>query len=392
MTSATDDHTDDKHDDHTTEARFSPLHQAHVDAGASFTDFAGWQMPVRYSSDLAEHHAVRTTAGLFDLSHMAEIVVSGPDAAAYLDFALAGKLSAIELLQAKYSLILNEGGGIIDDVVVYRTNENEYLVVANAGNRFPAFDALSARSARFDVTVTDQSDDVALIAVQGPNALAIVQATAGLDVSGDLPALKYYRAMGATFHDGTVLLARTGYTGEDGFELYVDVPDAAALWAALAQAGEAHGLVPAGLASRDTLRLEAGMPLYGHELSVTTYPAQAGLGRVVSLVKETDFVGRAASEEGPSAEARVLVGLASDGKRAGRAGYEIFATAEATNGEAKADGLITSGALSPTLGHPIAMAYVTPALATLGTEVYVDVRGTRIPATVTSLPFYKRQK
>ena len=392
MTSATDDHTDDKHDDHTTEARFSPLHQAHVDAGASFTDFAGWQMPVRYSSDLAEHHAVRTTAGLFDLSHMAEIVVSGPDAAAYLDYALAGKLSAIELLQAKYSLILNEGGGIIDDVVVYRTNENEYLVVANAGNRFPALDALSARSARFDVTVTDQSDDVALIAVQGPNALAIVQATAGLDVSGDLPALKYYRAMGTTFHDGTVLLARTGYTGEDGFELYVDVPDAADLWAALAQAGEAHGLVPAGLASRDTLRLEAGMPLYGHELSVTTYPAQAGLGRVVSLVKETDFVGRAASEEGPSAEARVLVGLASDGKRAGRAGYEIFAAAEATNGEAKADGLITSGALSPTLGHPIAMAYVTPALATLGTEVYVDVRGTRIPATVTSLPFYKRQK
>ncbi len=378
--------------DLSTEARFSPLHQAHVDAGASFTDFAGWQMPVRYSSDLAEHHAVRTTAGLFDLSHMAEIRVTGPDAAAYLDYALAGKLSAIDLLQAKYSLILNEGGGIIDDVVVYRTRDSEYLVVANAGNRFPAFEALSARSARFDVTVTDESDDVALIAVQGPNALAILQATDGLVPSSDLAPFKYYRVMEGTFRGATVLIARTGYTGEDGFELYVDVPGAAALWDALSKAGAPHGLVPAGLASRDTLRLEAGMPLYGHELTVTTYPAQAGLGRVVNLAKDADFIGRAASEEGPSADAPVLVGLVSAGKRAGRADYEIFRNADATEPDAKADGLITSGALSPTLGYPIAMAYVTPALASLGTEVYIDVRGTRIPATVTSLPFYMRQK
>jgi aminomethyltransferase len=384
MTSATDDTTGTP----TVPERFSPLHQAHVDAGASFTDFAGWQMPVRYSSDLAEHRAVRTAAGIFDLSHMAEIVVAGPDAGTFLDYALAGKLSAIDLLQAKYSLILNEAGGIIDDIVVYRTAENEYLVVANAGNRFQAFEALSRRSARFEVTVTDRSDDVALIAVQGPNARAILEATEGLTVTGDLSALKYYRSLAGTFLGGTVLIARTGYTGEDGFELYVDVPDAAALWDALVVAGAPHGLVPAGLASRDTLRLEAGMPLYGHELSTSTYPAQAGLGRVVSLAKETDFIGRAASEEGPSAEARVLVGLISAGKRAGRAGYDIFRSPEAT----EAEGIITSGALSPTLGYPIAMAYVAPALARLGTEVYVDVRGSRIPATVTSLPFYKRQK
>ena len=370
------------------EERFSPLHQAHIDAGASFTDFAGWQMPVRYSSDLAEHHAVRTAAGLFDLSHMAEIEVSGPDAGAYLDYALAGKLSAIDLLQAKYSLLLNEAGGIIDDVVVYRTGETDYLVVANAGNRFPAVEAFTARAARFDVRVTDTSDDVALIAVQGPNALAILQTTAGFSVDGDLEPLKYYRAVRGTFTDIPVLIARTGYTGEDGFELYIDVPHALALWQALAAAGEAHDLVPAGLASRDTLRLEAGMPLYGHELSTKTFPAQAGLGRVVNLAKETDFIGRAASEEGPSADAPVLVGLVAEGKRAGRADYAIFASTEAS----EPGGVITSGALSPTLGHPIAMAYVTPALAGLGTVVYVDVRGTRIPATVTPLPFYKRQK
>ncbi|TFD68826.1 glycine cleavage system aminomethyltransferase GcvT [Cryobacterium ruanii] len=367
--------------------RFSPLHQAHVDAGASFTDFAGWQMPVRYSSDLAEHHAVRNQAGLFDLSHMAEILVDGPDAATYLDYALAGKLSVIELWQAKYSLLLAENGGIIDDLVVYRLDETRFLVVANAGNRFAAFDALLARAVDFDVAVLDQSDDYALIAVQGPNALAILDATAGVtDLGADLHFMKYYRITDGSFRGHPLLVARTGYTGEDGFELYLAADQARELWHALLSAGADQGLVLAGLASRDTLRLEAGMPLYGHELTLTTFPAQAGLGKVVNLKKENDFVGRAASEAGPEAGASVLVGLIAAGKRAGRAEYAIFRSLDA---EAP-DGVITSGALSPTLGYPIAMAYVTPDLARLGTEVYVDVRGTRLPATVTSLPFYKR--
>jgi len=367
------------------EVKHSPLHSIHEQAGASFTDFAGWMMPVRYSSDLAEHHAVRTAAGIFDISHMAEIHVRGAEAGAYLDFALAGKLSGIALHQAKYSLLLNVAGGIIDDLVAYRLADDHFLVVANAGNRFAAATALTERAVDFDVTVTDESDDYALIAVQGPVSRAILEATAGLtDFATPLDELKYYRETAASFRGTDLIIARTGYTGEDGFELYIHVDAAADLWAALTVAGDPLGLVPAGLACRDTLRLEAGMPLYGHELNLDILPVQAGLGRVVALSKEGDFVGRSAIEAGPDADARVLVGLAADGRRAGRADYAIY------NGDT-AVGVITSGALSPTLGHPIAMAYVDPDVSEVGTELHIDVRGSRIAASVVSLPFYKRE-
>ena len=363
--------------------RFSPLHQIHVDAGASFTDFAGWQMPVRYSSDLAEHHAVRTAAGIFDISHMAEITVEGPDASAFLDFALAGKLSAIGIGQAKYSLLLAESGGIIDDLVVYRRGDSSFFVVANAGNRFPVVEALTARAAGFEVTVVDVSDDISLIAVQGPLSREIVAATAGIaELEVPLDELKYYWSTPATFNGLPLLIGRTGYTGEDGYELYIQADAAAALWTALTTAGEPFNLVPAGLASRDTLRLEAGMPLYGHELSLDTFPVQAGLGRVVNLTK--DFFGRAAIEVGPPANARVLVGLVAEGKRAGRADYLVY------SGDVEI-GVVTSGALSPTLGYPVAMAYVEPEFATIGTEVLIDVRGSRVAASVVSLPFYKKE-
>jgi aminomethyltransferase len=360
----------------------------HVDAGASFTDFAGWQMPVRYSSELEEHHAVRAAAGLFDLSHMAEIIVTGPESAAFLDYALCGKISAIQIGQAKYSLILSEDGGIIDDVIVYRTHENRYGVVANAGNRFEAAGALASRASRFDTTVVDESDSLALVAVQGPGSLAILDKLPGLDMATPISELKYYWSALGTYEGGEIMVARTGYTGEDGFELYLLARQAESLWNALMEAGAADGLVPAGLACRDTLRLEAGMPLYGHELGTEIFPAQAGLGRVVALKKEGDFVGREASEAGAPEGARTLVGLVSEGRRAGRADYPIFA------GDADDDpevGIITSGALSPTLGHPIAMAYVDPQFSEIGTELFMDVRGKRIPATVTALPFYKRK-
>ena len=367
--------------------RHSPLHGQHVAAGASFTDFAGWQMPVRYSSDLAEHHAVRTAAGLFDLSHMAEIVILGPEAPEALDYALAGKISAVAIGQAKYSLLLGREGGIVDDLVAYRTGDDRFLIVANASNRHVVAEQLRERCSLFDCQVFDESDDLALIAIQGPKAYEILSQVPGVDVPG-LAELKYYWSIPGTFKPASeqheLLVARTGYTGEDGFELYVAPNVAPVLWDAILETGEGSGLVPAGLASRDTLRLEAGMPLYGHELGLDTYPSQAGLGRVVNLKKEGDFVGRAAVEAGVPEESRILVGLVSEGKRAGRAEYLVFDGAVEV-------GIVTSGALSPTLGYPIAMAYVDAASATVGSELFIDVRGTRAPASVVALPFYKRE-
>jgi len=379
-------------------SRYTPLRERHESLGASFTDFGGWQMPVRYTSDLAEHHAVRQAAGLFDISHMAEFTVDGTDAAAYLDYALAGRLSKMAIGKAKYSLVLSDEGGIIDDVIVYRLGDDSFLIISNAGNRGAVSAALSARvqsymrelevdeneTSRRGVTVEDVSDTYALLAIQGPAAETIVAAVEGItDVSVPWEEQKYYSWASARYKGEPVLLARTGYTGEDGFELLVRSEDAAALWDAVLAAGEPHSIVPAGLAARDTLRLEAGMPLYGHELSLDIKPAQAGLGRVVASDKEA-FVGKDAA---PAADdARILVGLAAEGKRAGRAGYAVV------DADGTALGEITSGALSPTLGHPIAMAFIDPSSAEEGTAVFLDVRGTKIPATVTALPFYRRKK
>lgn len=363
--------------------RYTALRPRHEALGASFTDFGGWLMPVRYTSDLAEHRAVRKSAGLFDISHMAEFVVEGPDAGAFLDVALAGRLSTMPVWKAKYSLLLSGDGGIVDDVIVYRLADRRFLVISNAGNRAPVATALAERLAAFDARVDDVSDEYALLAVQGPRARRIVDAVAGIsEVGTPLVELPYYAATDADFDGAPLLIARTGYTGEDGFELLVPVASSLALWDAIVAAGEAFDLVPAGLAARDTLRLEAGMPLYGHELSLQTTPVQAGLGRAVAADKP-EFVGREALAARAGDDARILVGLVSEGRRAGRAGYPVLHAGEAV-------GEITSGALSPTLGHPIAMAYVDAAVAAPGTLLDIDVRGSSIPATVTTLPFYRR--
>ncbi|GAA2068201.1 glycine cleavage system aminomethyltransferase GcvT [Microbacterium hatanonis] len=388
------------------EPRYTSLRERHESLGAAFTDFGGWLMPVRYASDLAEHHAVREAAGLFDISHMAEFWVHDGRAADFLDYALAGRVSAMPVGKAKYSFVLADDGGIVDDVIVYRTAEEYFLVIANAGNRAAvagALDAALAAWARVHAfldgpvegdfasvlggelpRVEDVSDQTALLAVQGPRARDIVEATAGIDITGTaLADLGYYAWTGGTFAGASLFVARTGYTGEDGFELLVPNRVAVALWDALLTAGETFGLVPAGLAARDTLRLEAGMPLYGHELSRTVVPAQAGLARAVALDKD-DFVGKGGLAA-DTADRPVLVGLVSGGKRAGRAGYAVY------DGDARV-GEVTSGALSPTLQHPIALAFVSPESSSLGTELAIDVRGTRIPATVTALPFYRRKK
>ena len=361
----------------------SPLHDAHAALGASFTDFAGWQMPLKYSSELAEHHAVRNSVGVFDLSHMGEIDVSGPDAAALLDYALVGELSKVAVGKAKYSLLCNVEGGVIDDLVVYRLGEDHFLVVANAANYRAVHQEISGRAAQFDVTVADHSPHTALIAVQGPKSQDAVSSLVSPEQVHLVADLKYYASTPAVVAGIEVLLARTGYTGEDGFELYVPNEHARALWDALLGATTACGGSPAGLACRDTLRLEAGMALYGHELTIDINPYEAGLGKLVRLNKE--FAGREAlqslSEEPVT---RVLVGLRGQGKRAARADYPVC------DADAAVVGTVTSGALSPTLGYPIALAYVDPALAGPGTELTVDVRGRKEPFAVTPVPFYER--
>ena len=373
---------------------YTALYEQHKKAGASFTDFGGWQMPLKYNSELAEHHAVRKAAGLFDLSHMGEVWVTGPDAAAILDYALAGKLSAVAIGKAKYSLICDADGGIIDDLITYRRADDKFLVVPNAGNAKVVADALQERAANFDVTVEDASVETSLIAVQGPAAEAILLQLVPAEQHALVTDLKYYAAVevGVSFGGAVrdLLVARTGYTGEDGFEIYVPNLDAPALWEALLEAGEGHGLLPAGLAARDSLRLEAGMPLYGNELSRHVNAYAAGLGPVVSLAKESDFVGKEALAAIKAAGVgstigQKLVGLKGAGRRAARGHYPVLKDGTLV-------GEVTSGQPSPTLGYPIAMAYVDVEFAEPGTVLDVDLRGKPERFEVVALPFYRRQK
>ncbi|MFJ6283536.1 glycine cleavage system aminomethyltransferase GcvT [Pseudarthrobacter oxydans] len=376
------------------------LYDEHAKLGASFTDFGGWQMPLKYSSELAEHHAVRNAAGLFDLSHMGEVWVTGPEAAPFLDYALVGKISAMAVGKAKYSLICTEDGGIIDDLITYRRpaadtagdGTDRFLVVPNAGNAKVVAAALAERAAGFDVTVDDASASTSLIAVQGPKAQELLLRLVPAARHGLVTELKYYAAVEVPFLVGgagqELLLARTGYTGEDGFEIFVANNDAPALWQALAAIAEDGELTPAGLASRDSLRLEAGMPLYGNELSLQGDPFAAGLGPVVALSKEGDFVGKAAlaakKEAGAGSSAgRRLVGLKGLGRRAGRAHYPVLKDGKPVGG-------VTSGQPSPTLGYPIAMAYVDVEFTQAGTALDIDLRGKAEPFVVVDLPFYKR--
>jgi len=373
---------------------YTALYEQHKKAGASFTDFGGWQMPLKYSSELAEHHAVRKAAGLFDLSHMGEVWVTGPDAAAFLDYALAGKLSAVAVGKAKYSLICDADGGIIDDLISYRRADDKFLVVPNAGNAAVVARELLNRAADFDVAVEDASAETSLIAVQGPNAEAILLKLVPAEKHALVTELKYYAAVevGVSFGGSVrdLLVARTGYTGEDGFEIYVPNLDAPALWETLLEAGEGHGLVQAGLAARDSLRLEAGMPLYGNELSRHVNAYAAGLGPVVSLAKESDFVGKEALAALKAAGVgstigQKLVGLKGAGRRAARAHYPVLKDGTLV-------GEVTSGQPSPTLGYPVAMAYVDVEFAEPGTVLDVDLRGKPERFEVVALPFYRRQK
>ncbi|WP_448851844.1 glycine cleavage system aminomethyltransferase GcvT [Corynebacterium sp. 335C] len=379
----------------TAELLRSPLHPVHERLGARFTGFGGWEMPLRYGKELEEHAAVRTDAGVFDLSHMGEVRVTGPDAAAFLDHALISRLSAIAVGKAKYSMICAPDGGVIDDLITYRLGDEEFLVVPNAANAPTVVAELRERAEGFDVELADETRDTALIAVQGPRAEDIVAAVGG-DAADGVRALGYYACLPAEVADVAVLVARTGYTGEDGFELFCPAGSAESVWDAVAAAAEANGgpAVPCGLACRDTLRLEAGMPLYGYELTRDITPVDAGLGVLAATKSKEEFVGRdailAAKEEGPR---RALVGLAGEGRRAAREGYAVHLP-----GEDAPVGEVTSGVLSPTLGHPIALASVEASAAAEGgplapgADVEVDVRGKRLAFRVVETPFYRRSR
>lgn len=358
----------------------TPLADRHAALGARMVEFAGWLMPLQYTGIIEEHRAVRTRAGLFDLTHMGELFVEGPEAAAGLGYAITTDPAKQGVGRAHYAMICFPDGGILDDLIVCRLGDRRFMVVANASNTAAVSEALATRLAGFRAVLDDRSLATGLVAIQGPRAAAILAPLTDVAL-GDL---HNYTVAEGHVSGVPALVARTGYTGEDGFEVFVDVAATPTVWDALLAAGKGEGALPAGLGARDTLRLEAGMPLYGNELSADATPFEAGLGRVVHFDKEGDFVGRAALAKADAEGARKrLVGLVVRGRGIARHGYEIL------SGDRKI-GAVTSGTMSPTLGVPIAMGYVTPSEAEPGTIVDVDIRDQRIPAEVVPLPFYRR--
>jgi aminomethyltransferase len=360
-----------------------PLDDAHRALGAALVAFAGWSMPVRYASDLAEHHAVRSAAGLFDVSHMGRIELSGPDAAAVLDATLVSRMHDLGVGRARYTMLCDASGGVVDDLIVTRLADR-HLVVANAANTPAVLEVLRGAAAGRDAVLEHRTAHV-LLALQGPAAAAVLAAATVADREQGAPdgtQLRPFRAVSTTIGGAPVVVSRTGYTGEDGFEIAcADATSGRPVWDALLAVGAGHGVVPCGLAARDTLRLEAGLPLHGHELGPELGPFEAGFGRVVHLDEGRRFPGRAALErvarDGPT---RRVVGLVAEGRRAPRAGYAV------TDGS-RTVGVVTSGAPSPTLGRPIALAAVEHAQAEVGTPLTVDVRGSAVPARVVALPF-----
>jgi aminomethyltransferase len=363
--------------------RRTPIHERHVALGARMVPFAGWEMPVQYTSIIEEHRTVRSTVGLFDLSHMGEVEVRGDEAVAFLRYALVSDPGALEVGQAQYSMVCNTDGGIVDDLIVYRLDPDRFWVVCNASNRAAVVDHLEHLLARgdFGASLQDRSDRIALVAPQGPQAAAAVGTLTDLD----LGSIENYRARKGTVAGVDALVARTGYTGEDGFELFVDARRASQVWDAVLEAAERHGGRACGLGARDTLRLEAGMPLYGNELDRETNPFEVNLGRVVKLDKG-EFIGRAAlqavQQAGPE---RKLIGLRMLEAAIPRAGYAV-------RSDGAPVGRVTSGTQSPTLNERIAMALVPAGLAGIGNRFEVVVRERPYAAEQVKLPFYRRSR
>jgi aminomethyltransferase len=355
----------------------TPLFEKHLALGARMVPFAGYRMPIQYTSIMAEHRAVRDSVGLFDLSHMGEFEVSGPGMLDFLERVTTNDVGSLNLFKAQYTLMLNENGGIIDDLLVYHLPGRAMLVV-NASNIEKDFAWLQSHCPR-SVTLTNRSDDTALVAIQGPKAEAVM----GQLVKFDLSKLDYYTAAEGNVGGQKIVFGRTGYTGEDGFEIYTPNELAPDCWDAAVEAGAAHGAVPIGLGARDTLRLEMKFALYGNDIDETTNPIEAGLGWVVKPDKGIEFIGRdkvvAMKDAGP---ARRLAAFVMDGKGIPRHGCGIHADGETA-------GTVTSGTQSPTLNQGIGMGYINVAHAKAGTKIQIDIRGQDIPATVIKPPFVK---
>jgi aminomethyltransferase len=355
------------------------LHDWHVSHGGRMVDFAGWEMPIQYTSITEEHQAVRQRAGMFDIGHMGRLRFRGADACQLLDSLLTNNVAGLKVGQVRYSLICNEQGGILDDVLVYRLEEESYLLVVNASNRETIVSWIEQHQTGFDAAVADGTQESFMLALQGPRSIAILSTQTEVD----LAAMKYYTAVEEHVCGVRMTLSRTGYTGEDGFELTCAAVEGPRIWSEILTAGEESGLVPCGLGCRDTLRLEAAMPLYGHELNESIDPLTAGLSFAVKL-NAADFIGKSALQEihdNPTGRRRV--GLKLSGRRIAREGAELFAGDEPI-------GRVTSGTFSPTLEASIALGYVRDSHAAPGTAVEVDIRGRRESAEVCPLPFYKR--
>ena len=360
--------------------RRTPLYDEHVKLGGKIVDFAGWEMPVQYTGVKDEHVAVRSAAGLFDVSHMGQIEVEGPGAEPLLQSLTTNDVKKMTDGRAQYSILCNEGGTVIDDIIVYRFTPTRYIVVVNASNAAKDF-AWVKKHERPDARVTDRSDDFALIAFQGPKAAGILQGMTDLNLS-DIKT--YYHMTGEVAGKRNVIVARTGYTGEDGFELFLKPADAPSVWQALLERGKNSGVKAAGLGARDTLRLEMKYSLYGHEITEETNPLEAGLGWVVKLDTPDDFVGKAAiADVKKRGLSRRLAGFKMTDRGIPRQGYPILAAG-------KVAGVVTSGTMSPSLDCAIGIGYVPAGEEKIGNRISIDIRGQAREAIVVETPFYKR--
>jgi aminomethyltransferase len=356
----------------------TPLYDWHVSHGGRMVDFAGWSMPVQYSTITEEHQAIRQRVGLFDISHMGRLLVEGPGALDWVERCSTNHVAKLAEGQIQYSLMVNEGGGVLDDLLVYRLGEATIGIVCNASNREKVKEQLERHKVDASTRLSDMTLVNAMIAVQGPRS---IEALARV-VPAPLQAVKYYHFVTASFLGTNVSVSRTGYTGEDGFEVIVNNDLAMRLWEMLLEANRDLGVIACGLGARDTLRFEAAMCLYGHELSEETNPYAAGVGWAVHLNKG-EFIGREALKALKTNPGRSRIGLALEGKRIARQGSLVAR-------EGKPVGAITSGTFSISLGKSLAMALVDPTASAEGTRVSVDVRGHEEPARVVALPFYRR--